>query len=294
MAEKKTPKKDKNEEYISVVPAEASGDDDLIGYIRVNSLDALKARFGAAEEDEKIRSEGFELAKSGGLIRKPRPETDIQFYSHEANPKDDIPDDKASDLSKVFDSAKSEHDNDNIDFGDLGLKEPEKEKVTEPEKPFEEVPEEKPKRKRRTKAEIEADKEAEAAAKSEAEKESKAKSTSKAKKGEAETKPKTKSTAKTKTESKEETKTEPPKRTRKKKEPGKEAVPEAISETEPDNISDDEEIQIVRKFKTNTRVIFVDETLDDGIKRNTESELEGLFEIKTKEKKRSFWSRFKK
>ena len=180
------------------ITAELSKNDDIVEYIQENSLEALKARFGTAEEDESIRNEGFELATSGGLFIKPRPENLYQYAAGEVNPKEDISTDSESELSKVFESTKSEHDNDNVTFGDLEIGKPETKAEETTEKPAEE--------------------------------------------------------------------------------------PE----------SDEEEIQIVKKYNTHTKVIFSDENLDDGIKRNSDSELEDFFTNEEKGRKRRLWSPKKK
>lgn len=202
------------------ITAELSKNDDIVEYIQENSLEALKARFGTAEEDESIRNEGFELATSGGLFIKPRPENLYQYAAGEVNPKEDISTDSESELSKVFESTKSEHDNDNVTFGDLEIGKPETKAEETTEKPAEEPEKEvkKPGRKRKTTQKI------------------------------------------------------------------------TIEEPE----SDEEEIQIVKKYNTHTKVIFSDENLDDGIKRNSDSELEDFFTNEEKGRKRRLWSPKKK
>lgn len=210
MAEKFYSDSDNN--LIPAVPTELSkDDDDITEYIHFNSLEALKARFGSAEEDENIRKQGFELAKPSGLIRKSRPESGIAFSDTDIK-KNDINTDSDTELSKVFDSAKSEHDNDNVTFSDLELNSTDEEKYKKPEE------------------KAEPDKPAE---------------------------------KKTKT-------------------------------VVIDEDSDEEVTQIVRKYNTHTKVIFSDESLDDGIKRNSDSELEGLFDNAEKGRKSRLWSRKKK
>lgn len=93
--------------------------DDISEYIQPNSLEALKARYAAVEEDEQIRNEGFELATKSGLIKRPRPEeTSFEYHSAPAS-KDDIRTDVDSSLSAVFDSTKSEFDADTVSFEDI-------------------------------------------------------------------------------------------------------------------------------------------------------------------------------
>lgn len=217
MAAKKTTKSD-SIELSKNLPAKTSAKGDTTEPVQINSIDSLKARFGVAEEDASIRNEGFELAKTGGLIRRPKPEA-IPMYAEKETTK--IPTDSGSELSKVFDSAKSEHDNDNVYFSDLEIK---KEESKEEKPVSEEIPE-KPKRR--------------------------------------------------------------PGRPRKVP-----AVEEPAAEEKSD--SDEEITTVVKKYNTHTKVIFVDESLDDGIKRNSDSELEELFVSEEKGRKSKLWSRRKK
>lgn len=105
--------------YIPDAVVEVIDTDDIIEYIQPSSLEALKARYGEAEEDEQIRSEGFELARKSGLIRRTKPEeTSFEYYSVPTS-KNDIRTDVDSSLSDVFDSTKSEFDADTISFEDI-------------------------------------------------------------------------------------------------------------------------------------------------------------------------------
>lgn len=238
MADKIVPSFDGDEELEEVIAAELSKNDDLVDYIQENSLDALKARFGAAEEDDRIRNSGFELAKKGGLIKKPKPENVIVPYGAEyVRKSEDIQTESESELSKMFNATKSEYDSTTVEFEDLRLnKKPEKKEV--------------------------------------------------------------KTETKTETEAKPEPKAEeppaPPKRKRGR--PRKNPLPpEPVEEKkEEKTASDDEEYQLVKKYNTHTKVIFVDEYIDDGIKRNSESELENLFNGSSDERRRKLWSPRKK
>lgn len=241
MADTIVPSFDGDEDLEEVIAAELSKNDDLVDYIQENSLDALKARFGAAEEDARIRNSGFELAKKGGLIKKPKPENVIVPYGAEHIRKsEDIQTQADSELAEVFDSTKSGYDSTTVEFEDLGLnKKPEKKEV-------------------KTETQTE-------------------------------TKPEPKA--------KEPPKEEPPappkrKRGRPRKNP---LPPEPVEEKkEEKTASDDEEYQLVKKYNTHTKVIFVDEYIDDGIKRNSESELENLFNGSSDERRRKLWSPRKK
>ena len=132
----KTPETEKTDEPDKVITADKvtviDDVDDIVEYIQPISLEALKARYAAAEEDETIRSEGFELAKKSGLVRRARPEeTSFDYYSVPAT-KDDIRTDVDSSLSGNFDSTKSEFDADTVSFEDIVTDEKPQPKVTPP------------------------------------------------------------------------------------------------------------------------------------------------------------------
>ncbi|MCQ2485309.1 MAG: hypothetical protein MJ168_08255 [Clostridia bacterium] len=244
MADMFVPFNDSDDELEKSIAAELSKNDDIVDYIHENSLESLKARFGAVDEDESIRNEGFELAKKGGLIRKPHPESVMPYLNIELPPQEDIATDSESELSKVFDMAKSEHDSDNVMFSDLGK---------ETAKPVE---------KREVKQEEKTDKPVEQT---------------------------------------EEAPKEPPKRKRgrprknplpeEKKEEKKEETP---AEKAPEEKSENEQYVLTPKYNTNTKIIYVNENLDDGIKRNSESELENLFNTEGKGRAFRLWRKIKK
>lgn len=244
MAEMFLPPIGDDDELENFVAAELSKNDDLVDYIQENSLEALKRRFGAAEEDETIRNEGFELAKRGGLVRKPRPENTLEFSEGKINSKDDIKTDSESELSKVFDSARSEHDSDAVSFSDFDeapISEAEKKADPPPTEPEVTVEEQEPPKKKR---------------------------------GRPRKNPLPDNAA---VES-------PKKRGRPKKKSSEKEQPKPTEELAPKE----------EKFDTHTRVVFINEELDDGIKRNTDSELESLFKEKNTEGRREFWLRRKK
>lgn len=253
MADMYVPFDDGDEELEKSIAAELSKNDDIVEYIHETSLEALKARFAAAEEDESIRSEGFELAKKGGLIIKPHPESVMPYMDREITPRADIATDSDSELSKVFDMAKSEHDSDSVMFSDLGtdMTKPEEEKKAEENEqkaePVEEPPKEPPKKKRGRPRKNPPPEE-------KAEKEDKKEDISEEEKKEAE------------------------------------ASAEKASEEKPHNE------QNMRRygFDTNTKVIYVNEELDDGIKRNSESELNNLFSTESSERGFRLWRKKKK
>lgn len=233
------------------VPAELAPNDNLEEYIQPSSLELLKARYAAIEEDEELRNEGFELAKKSGLIKKQRPENPIYgYYSSPVNPKDEIRTDVDSPLSKVFDTTRSEFDATAVSFSDISFEQEKKDAEIKAEEVAVEV--EKPKRKRITKTVAEPAVEAVEEA-------------------------------------------EKPKKTRttKKKE---EVVPEVIEETPAESETPAPTSFNRYGFDTHTRVIYVDESADDGIKRNSEEELSSLFTVDDNKKKRRLipWSRKKK
>lgn len=248
MADMIVPFQDDNEELENVIAAELSKNDDLVDYIQVNSLEALKARFSEAEEDENIRSEGFELAKKGGLIRKPHPneESVMPYMSQNISPKDDIPAEKSSELSSVFEATKSEHDSDNVLFSELDINAP----SVQPEIKTEEKAEEK-----------------------------------KSEEPTSEEPPKKKRGRPRKNPLSEEAPAEPPKE---EKEQNKKTEAEAVKK------DDDSEYVLTPKYNTHTEIIYVDESLDDGIKRNSDEELEALFNNNGKGKISKLWRKIKK
>lgn len=246
-----------------IVPAELTENDNLVEYIQPSSLELLKARYAAIEEDEQIRNEGFELAKKSGLIRKQRPENPVYgYYSSPVNPKDEIRTDVNSPLSQVFDSTRSEFDAVAVSFSDIGIEQEKKDSEVKENQNSDEAVAEKPKRKRTTKTAADT-------AVTDEEK-PKRKRTAKAVADTdvtEEEKPKRKRTTKKKEEiSQEETKAEVPEN-------------EEVQTPVPNNLNR-------YGFDTHTRVIFIDENADDGIKRNSEDELSSLFTSDDSQKKR--------
>ena len=122
MAENKKLNPEEIEAIESSIAAELIKNDDIVDYIQPNSLELLKARYAAAEEDESIRNEGFEPIKKAGLIKKQRPEsTAFDYFATPVSPKDEIRTDVDSPLSQVFDSTKSEFDADTASFSDIDV-----------------------------------------------------------------------------------------------------------------------------------------------------------------------------
>lgn len=286
----------------AVIPAELTENNNLEEYIQPSSLELLKARYGAIEEDEDIRNEGFELAPKAGLIIKQRPESGIYgYFSGPVNPKDEIRTDVDSPLSKVFDETRSKFDSDTVTFSDISFEQKKKDAEVKAEKASEEVEapkkrrstkkaeetaelEEKPKRTRTTKKAAET-----------AEVEEKPKRTRSTKKAaeiaEVEEKPKrTRSTKKAAEIAEAE---EKPKRTRTTKklvDTVEEIISEAPAEEKTEEEAPPRVINNRYGFDTHTRVIYVDESADDGIKRNTEEELTSFFEPESNKKKRGLFA----
>ncbi len=305
----------------AVIPAELTENNNLEEYIQPSSLELLKARYGAIEEDEDIRNEGFELAPKAGLIKKQRPESGVYgYFAGPVNPKDEIRTDVDSPLSKVFDETRSNFDSDTVTFSDISFEQKKKDAEVKAEKASEEV--EAPKKRRSTKkaedtAEIEEKpkrtritKKAEETAEVE-EKPKRTRTTKKAEEtAEVEEKPKrTRTTKKTEetaeveekpkrtrtTKKAEETAEveEKPKRTRSTKklvELVEEITPELPVEEKTEEETPPRVINNRYGFDTHTRVIYVDESADDGIKRNTEEELTSFFEPESNKKKRGLFA----
>lgn len=293
MADTKKRTTDSSDAMQITVPADFEVNNNLEEYIQPSSLDLLKARYAAIDVDEEIRNEGFELAKKSGLLIKQRPENPIYgYFSDPVNPKDEIRTDVNSPLSQVFEGTKSEFDANNVTFSDISFEQKKKDAEARTEAV---AVEEKPKRTRTTKAKEEAPA---------VEEKPKRTRTTKAKEETPAVEEKPKRTRTTKAKEEAPTVEEKPKRTRttKKKE---EPVPEA---TEPHVIEvtsvADEPVEEAPApvmfnrygYNTHTRVIYVDESADDGIKRNSEEELSSLFTDKSSKKKRRLlpWSRKKK
>ncbi len=116
--------------------AELTEVDDIVEYIQPSSLEILKARYAAVEEDEQIRNEGFEPIKKSGLIKKVRPESTVfGYYASPVSSKDEIRTDVDSPLSRVFDETKTDYAADTVSFGDIELEESEEKAAPTEETP---------------------------------------------------------------------------------------------------------------------------------------------------------------
>ncbi len=272
--------------------AELTGNDNIVEYIQPSNLELLKARYAEAEEDESIRNEGFELAKKGGLIKKSRPEsTAFDYFSAPISPKEEIRTDVDSPLSQVFDSTKSEFDADIASFSDITI---DTSRPTAEDTAIEEVPAAPKKRTTRTKK-VAGDTVAETIEEAPA--------------------PAKKKTARTKkvaedavAETVEEAPATPKKRTTRTKKVSDDATVETVEKVPAEEKTElKEQIQEITVkvpaptinnrygFNTNTRVIYIDESADDGIQRNSDDELSSAFTNgETRKRRFSFWSRKKK
>lgn len=122
MSDKKKEEIEKAIEIEKNIAAEFYENDDIVEYIEGKNLSDLKARYTAAEEDENIRSEGFELAQKSGVFKRIRPSGYNYGYGPQAiNPRDEIKSATVSPLSHFFDSAQSEYDNDNVSFKEINI-----------------------------------------------------------------------------------------------------------------------------------------------------------------------------
>lgn len=247
-----------------VIPAELTENNNLDEYIQPSNLELLKARYGAIDEDEDIRNEGFELAKKSGLVIKQRPESMAYgYFSGPVNPKEEIRTDVNSPLSRVFDETRSEFDSDTVTFSEISFEQKKKDAEAKEEQQTEVT--EAPKKKRTTK------KAAEAAD------------------AEAEEKPKRKRTTKSADETSV-TEENKPKRTRTTKK-AEEPVAQVLPEPPAEEVKPEEEapVRVINNrygYDTHTRVIYVDESADDGIRRNSEEELSSFFTPDSNKKKR--------
>lgn len=106
------------EEIIQALSTEYAKNDDIIDYITDNSFDALKKRFGTAEEDASIRDEDFNpLSESKGINRKNNSDDSHTKSSFRSNTEfaESIP------TLSSFGSAESDFDNDAISFNDIDI-----------------------------------------------------------------------------------------------------------------------------------------------------------------------------
>lgn len=261
MAEDKKFNIDDIEIMENTIAAELTENDDIVEYIQPSSLDILKARYAAVEEDESIRNEGFDLIKKNG-IKKVRPENSYYgYYSAPLSSKDEIRTDVDSPLSRVFDSTKSEFDADTASFSDISIDMAQP--IQSAPVPIDAVtpvtePEEKPKKRGRPRKIVEPE---------------------------------------NPTDTPADIPITPRKPGRPKKVVTQEVVP-APTEPVAEQIVQPQPAPTFNNrygFDTHTRVIFLDESADDGIKVNTDNELSSAFsEFENTGRRKSFWSRKKK
>ncbi len=267
---------DETEIIANTVPAELAENDDLVEYIQPSNLELLRARYAAIDEDEEIRNDGFELAKKSGLIRKQRPESHVYgYFSGPVNPKEEIRTDMDSPLSKVFDATRSEFDSDTVTFSDISFEQEKKDAEIKAETAPVEV--EKPKKRATTVAEVGTQKPTEKPVRK------------RTKKNTVDTEVTDEKTKTTKAASQTADVVEKPKRTRttrKVTESVEGPLPEVTAKQEEKPEAPPPVYNNRYGFDTHTRVIYVDESADDGIKRNSDDELSSLFSPENNQKKR--------
>ena len=236
-----------------------------------SSIEKLMEKYAAVEEDDAIRqtwNNNYDK-RNGENRKKGNSKYTSYYYSPKELKNDTIPDARPK-MAEAFGNAKSNFDSDSVLFSEIEIS-PVKEEPKETE--------EKPTAKKTTKKKAEAEEKPAAKKttkkKAEAEEKPAAKKTTK-KKAEAEEKPAAKKTTKKKAETEE--KTAKKKTTRKKKEP--EEVIKEVEEPE-------------KTFQTNTRIVFEDKSVEDGISRHTEDEISKAFLTNSKKKKRFFRRRDK-
>lgn len=110
---------EKNDNINELIPLPVDENDDITEYITDGSFEALKKRFGEAEEDESIRNEDFNPYISGAKVSKHLQNDDLRSSPSFKN--DIIPDNAPSSLAKEFGSAESAFDNDAISFDEISL-----------------------------------------------------------------------------------------------------------------------------------------------------------------------------
>ena len=107
------------DENNELIPLEIDENDDITEYITDGSLEALKNRFGTAEEDESIRNEDFNPLVSGAKVDKHQIDDDLR--SSPSFKKDSALIETPKGLTNEFGSAESIFDNDAISFNDISL-----------------------------------------------------------------------------------------------------------------------------------------------------------------------------
>lgn len=255
------------------IAAELTVNDNIVEYIQPSNLDILKARYAAVEEDESIRNEGFDSLKKSSS-RKVRPEDSFYgYYSAPLSTKEEIQTDVKSPLAQVFDSTKSEFDADTVSFGDINIDLPQKPQSPQPTQPLienvsvienvavesEAKPEAAPKKRGRPRKVVEPQ-----ATPADA------------------------------------VPAAPKKRGRPKKVVEPETLPEPVVEVPPAPMPEPEPAPAPvfnnrYGFDTHTRVIFIDESAEDGIKVNSDTELDSAFsDGENTGRRKWFWSRKKK
>lgn len=102
-----------------LIPFEVDENDDITEYITDGSFEALKKRFGTAEEDASIRNEEFNPLVSGAKVAKHQPDDDLRSSPSFKN--DAALSETPKGIKSEFGSAESAFDNDAISFDEISL-----------------------------------------------------------------------------------------------------------------------------------------------------------------------------
>lgn len=100
-----------------LVASDIDVNDDITEYLTDSSFEALKKRFGIAEEDPSIREEDFNPLTTGRAVKKP----DNEIVTAPSVKKDDPAIDPSASLQNEFGTAESRFDNDAISFDEINI-----------------------------------------------------------------------------------------------------------------------------------------------------------------------------
>lgn len=106
-----------NGESTELSPLPVDVNDDITEYITDSSFEALKKRFGVAEEDQSIRDEGFNPLEQGKASKKSEDEARIMpsFKKDVLDKATSVP------MQSEFGTAESRFDNDAISFDEINI-----------------------------------------------------------------------------------------------------------------------------------------------------------------------------
>lgn len=277
--------------------------EDLVDYIHEDSLSKLMSKYAEAEEDENIREGWNDPAQTKTEMEKGQTSKFTSYYySPDEIRKDSIPD-ATPGLADSFENATSAYDNDKILFGDIDLdskKSPDDAPVPmsqmgkDSSKPQIEVIDDNHPSKFDEHVALESDFSEEPI--KPAPKRRGRPPKAKAETGDTQAKPEPKRRGRP-PKAKAETgdapaKPAPKKRGRPPKAKAEQEQKPMIIEKEIEGEKREGRYSISDKYYTNTKVVFTDEGLNDGIRRHTEDEVSGAFS-KPKKKRRGLFGRWK-